>query len=191
MRSPVGAGNRLALTLIALVLLAAGVLGLALSVGAFGSGVPRSPLVPEPVSSFVNDTPWFWWAALAVCLLVALLGLRWLLSLLRPDRAPSLDLTGDSREGITTLHAGALTAAVEQEAQSIRGVSGASATLRAEGGYRLDLVVKLGDNADIADARTQLEQQLIPNLRQAVGQDLPVDIELRPGRRTAGRRQLL
>lgn len=191
MRSPVGAGNRLALTLIALVLLALGVWGLILSFGGLGSDVPGSPLVPDPVNTFVNDTPWFWWAALAVCLLLALLGLRWLLTLLRPDRAPSIDLTDDTREGNTTLHAGAVTAAVEQEASSIRGVTSASATLRGDGGYQLDLVVKLGENADIADARIQLEQQLVPNLRQAVGQELPVDIELRPSRRAAGRRQLL
>jgi len=191
MRSPVGAGNRLALALVGLLLLGAGVAGLVLSLGGFGPALAGSPLIPEGMSRFVNDTPWFWWAAAVACLLVALLGLRWLLSLLRPDRASSLDLTDDPADGLTILHPGALTTAVEQEARSIRGVSGASAHLRGDHGYALGLVVKLGENADIADARTQLEQQLVPHLRQAVGQDLPVDIELRPGRRTAGRRQLL
>jgi hypothetical protein len=190
MRSAVGAGNRLALTLVGLLLLAAGVAGLVLSFGGFGSGAAGSPLVPERLRSVVDDSSWFWWAALVACLLIALLGLRWLLSLLRPDRASGLDLTRDPREGITTVHAGALTAAIEQEASSIRGVVRASANLREDRGHELDLVVKLRDNADIADARTALEEQLVPHFRQAVGQELPVDIELRPGR-DGGRRQLL
>jgi hypothetical protein len=84
-----------------------------------------------------------------------------LLAQLHTDRIGRLDLTRDDREGRTVVHAGALTAAVEEEARSLRGVVGASARL-------------------VEDrART---------LRLAVDDpELPVDVELRPGRRSGSR----
>ena len=186
MSSRVDTVNRAVLTLWALLLLAAGGLGSALSFGAFGQA---PPVLPDTVRSFAAEQPWFWWVVAAVCLLLALLGLRWLLTQLHTDRVGRLDLTTDDRDGQTVVHAGALTDAVEAEVEALRGVSGASAHLRDQRGRRLSLAVDLTEYADIADVRNALEERVVGHARQAVDDPhLPVDIELRPGHsRSAGR----
>ena len=189
MSARVDTANRAVLTLWGLLLLAAGGLGLALGFGAFGQA---PPVLPEAVRSFAAGRPWFWWAVAAVCLLLALLGLRWLLAQLHTDRVGRLDLTADERDGLTVVHGGALTDAVEDEATALRGVSGASAHLRDSRGRHLSLTVDLGDHADIAEVRDALEGRVVGHARQAVDDpDLPVDIELRPDLARAAGRGLL
>lgn len=174
--------NRAGLTLIGLLLLAAGVGGLLLGTGVFGADLVTSPVLPDRVRTLAAEAPWFWWAVAAGCLLLAVLGARWLLTQLRTDRSGQMDLTADPTDGLTHLHAGALTTAVEEDATTVRGVTGASAHLLDRHGQRLQLVVDLADYADITDVRTGLEEQVVPHLRQALDTDLPVEIELRPGR---------
>jgi hypothetical protein len=187
MSSRVNAVNRTVTGLLGLVLLAAGGLGLAVSFGAFGNG--RQPLLPQAMRDYATNQPWFWWAVAAVCLLLALLGLRWLLAQLQTDRLSRLDLTTDERDGQTTVHTGAVTDAVEAEVKSLRGVAGASAHLLDRRGQRLTLAVDLADYADIAEIRQTLEDRIVGHARQAIDDpDLPVDIELRPSKtRSAGR----
>lgn len=182
--------NRGVLALLGLLLLGLGAAGLALSLGGFGGDLADSPVVPDAVRAFAAETPWFWWAVAGVCLLVALLALRWLLVQLRTSTVSRLDLTTDPRDGITTLHAGALTAAVEDAATAIRGVHRAGARLHDEHGDRLHLAVDLTEHADIADVRAELETRLVPDLRRAAGTDLPVDIDLHPGRARSSTRAL-
>lgn len=187
MSSRVNGVNRTVLTLLGLLLLAASGLGLALSFGAFGDG--DRPVLPQPMRDFAKDQPWFWWAVAAVCLLLALLGLRWLLAQLRTDRIGRLELTTDDREGLTTVHASALAEAIETEAESLRGVAGASAHVLDRGGRRVTLAVDLADYADISEIRQALEDRVVSDARQALDDPkLPVDIELRPGKtRSTGR----
>lgn len=186
MSSRVDATDRAVLALWGLLLLAAGGLGLALGSGVLGQ-VP--PVLPEALRSSTAEQPWSWWAIAAVCLLLSLLGLRWLLAQLHTDRVGGLDLTADERDGRTVLHGAALTDAVEAEARALRGVGGATAHLRDRRGRRLSLAVDLTDHADIAEVRDGLEGRVVVHAREAVDDpDLPVDIELRPGRaRSAGR----
>ena len=189
MSSRVDSANRAILTLWGLLMLAAGGLGLALGFGASGQA---PPVLPQAVRSFATEQAWFWWAVAAVCLLLALLGLRWLLAQLHTDRVRRLDLTADERDGLTVVHGGALTDAVEAEATALRGVSGASAHLSDNCGWRLSLTVDLSDHADIAEVRNALEGRVVGHARQAVDDpDLPVDIELRPDRVRAADRGLL
>ena len=188
MNSRVDAVNRAVLTFFGLLFLAAGGLGLALSFGVFGK---RLPVLPEAMREYAKDQGWFWWAVAAGCVVLAALGVRWLLAQLRTDRVARLDLTADERDGVTLLHAGALTSAVEDEAKALRGVTGASAHLRDVRGRRLSLTVELADYADIADLRNRLEGELVGRARQATDDPmLPVDIELRPGRARSGGRGL-
>ncbi|MCA0144003.1 alkaline shock response membrane anchor protein AmaP [Blastococcus sp. LR1] len=190
MSSRVNGVNRTILALLGLLLLAAGGLGLALGFGAFGDG--DQPVLPQPVRDFARNQPWFWWAVAAVCLLLALLGLRWLLAQLHTDRIGRLELTTDDRDGLTTVHTSALADAVEAEAESLRGVAGASAHVLDRGGRRVALAVDLTDYADIAEVRQALEDRLVSNMRQALDDpQLPVDIELRPSRTRSGGRGLL
>ena len=185
----VDTANRTVLTLLGLLLLGGGAVGLAASSGAFGD---PPPVLPVSARRFEDDQPWFWWAVAGAGLLIALLALRWLLAQLHTDRLSRLDLTRDDREGRTVVHAGALTDAVEDEATALRGVSGASAHLRDSRGRRLSLTVDLSDHADIAEVRDTLEGRVVSHARQAVDDpDLPVDIELRPDRVRAAGRDLL
>lgn len=181
----VDTANRTVLALLGLVLLGGGAVGLAASFGSFGD---PPPVLPGTARRFEDQQPWFWWAVAGVCLLVALLALRWLLAQLHTDRVTRLDLTRDDREGRTVVHAGALTAAVEEQAQSLRGVVGASARLVEARDRRLTVAVELADHADVAEVRRTLEDRVVAHARQAVDDpDLPVDIELRPGRRSGSR----
>lgn len=188
MSTRVNAANRTVLTVLGLFLLAAGVVGLIVSLGGYGAARSTGPVLPEQVRSFAAEQPWFWWAVAAGCGVVALLALRWLLAQLSTDRVGHLDLTEDDREGLTTLHAGAVTAAVEAEVRAVRGVSGASAHLRGQGRQRLALTVDLTDRADIAEVRRHLEEETVPHLRQALDDPaFGVEIELRPGARESTR----
>ena len=181
----VDTANRTVLTLLGLLLLGGGGVGLAASFGAFGD---PPPVLPAPARRFEDDQPWFWWALAGVCLLIALLALRWLLAQLRTDRLSRLDLTRDDREGRTVVHAGALTDAVEEEAKALRGVAGASARLLEDHARKLTVAVELADYADVAEVRRVIEDRVVAHARQAVDDpDLPVDVELRPGRRSGSR----
>jgi hypothetical protein len=189
MSARVNGVNRTLLGLLGLLLLAAGGLGLAVSFGALGDA--GTPVLPQAVRDFAEQ-PWFWWAVAGICLVLALLGLRWLLAQLQTDRVGRLDLTSDDRDGLTTVHAGALTDAVEAEAEGLRGVSGASAHLLDRGGGRLVLAVDLAEYADIAEIRQTLEDRVVAHARQAIDDpDLPVDIELRPGKARSAHRNVL
>ena len=180
----VNAINRTVLALIGLVLLAAGVGGLLLSFDMIANGTRQWPVVPDLVVQFANSTPWLPWAAAAAAVVVALLGLWWLLAQFRVDWPGQLDLTGDRPDGTTTLATGALTDAVEDDAASIRGVTGASASLRSQPTRRLELTVDLAAFADLGEVRRSLEQQTAARTRQVIDQpNLPIRIELRPTRR--------
>lgn len=173
--------NRVVLSLLGLLLMAAGVLGLALSAGFFGARRASEPVLPQEVSTFPNGRPWFWWTVAAALLLLAALALLWLLAELKTDRTTRLDRTTNARDGYTTLHASALTHAIEDDALGITGVTGASAKVYENRGQHVFLRVELAGSADIAEVRTRLEDDVVAHLREGVGDSrFPVTIELRP-----------
>jgi hypothetical protein len=175
------AANRVVLFLLGLLLAAAGGLGLALSVGAFGDARATSPVLPDNVRTFPATQPWFWWAMAGAALLIALLALMWLMAQLRTSRVARLDLTTDAREGYTTLNAGAVTQAVEEEIDAVPGVTRASARILHRPRRRLSLTVGMTDTVDIERLRTVLEEDVVAHVREAVDDPaLPVEIELRP-----------
>lgn len=174
--------NRIVLAVLGLLLLAAGGLGLALSVGTFGAWRATYPVLPEEVRTFPDERPWFWWAVAGALLLIAVLALLWLLTQLKTDRTTRLDRTTDARDGYTTLHAGALTKAVEDDASGIPGVTKASAHVHDHRRQELSLRVDLADSADIGAVRARLENAVVAHLREGVSDsNFPVSIELRPG----------
>jgi len=174
--------NRFVLALLGLLLLAVGGLGLARGAGVFGRRRAASPLFLERLQSMPDGRPWFWWAVAGALLLIAFLALWWLLNQLRMDRATTrLDQTTDARNGYTTLHAAALTRAVEDDAAGIPGVARASARLHDRRQQELSLRVELASSADIDVVRGRLEHQVVAHLREAVSDpNFPVNIELRP-----------
>jgi hypothetical protein len=183
--------NRIVLTLLGLLLIAAGCLGLALSLGAFGEWRTTYPVLPEEVRGFPDEQPWFWWAVAGVALLTALLALLWLMAQLRTDRVGRIDRTTDASEGYTTVHAGALTRAVEDETVGIAGVTSASAHVHDRPRLGLSLTVDMTDSVDIDTLRTRLEDDVVAHVREAVDDpQLPVEVELRPDVRRTPRRSV-
>ncbi|SDB84756.1 hypothetical protein SAMN05216410_0416 [Sanguibacter gelidistatuariae] len=186
MSSRVNAANRADLTVVGLILVAGGAVGLVASFGGFGSDTAADEIFPESLRDLAADSWWFWPALAVVSLLVALVGLKWLLLQMRTDHLGELDLTDDQRDGITTLDASAITRALSGEVEGLPGVVSASGRLRDRGGPRFDLVVDLTRRADVAEIRSQLETQVVPHLRQALDDPgLPVVIQLRPGQNTS------
>ena len=184
--------NRVVLTVLGLLLVAAGGLGLALSAGVFGAWRATYPVLHQEVSTFPDGRPWFWWAVAGGLLLIATLALLWLLTQLKTDRTTRLDRTTDARDGYTTLSASALTNAVEDETRGVTGVTGASANVHEHRGQHLFLRVELADSANIAEVRTRLEDKVVAHLREGVGDPhFPVTIELRPAASTTQHRSVI
>lgn len=181
MRSRVDTVNRVLLLLLGLLLVVAAGLGLALSLGVFGTTRAASPVFSGELRTYPDNNPWFWWAVAGAALLVAVLALLWLLAQIRTHRVSRLDRTTDAREGYTTLHAAALTGAIEDEVEDISGVTGASARLHDRPHLGLALVVDITDTVDIDKLRTHLEDVVVAHVRDVVDEpDFPVNIELRP-----------
>lgn len=187
MSARVNTANRTVLLLLAVLLLVAAAVGLAIGFGARVAGVtlPRSPdpvLSPKTMTA-ANDSPWFWWAVAAGCVVIALLAARWLLAQFATDRAGNLDLTENDREGTTTLTAGAVGDAVATEAKTCPGVEDASAHLRERPTRALVLTVDVAEYADLGTVRSQLETGAIAHARHAIDEpDLPVHVEFQPTR---------
>lgn len=182
--------NPLALLLIALVLIGAGGAALAASFGAFGSAAAESPVLPEPVQRFAAEqTVWLQLILLVVGLLLFLLALRWLLVQLRVERLGDVLLEADDRRGQTTMSPGALTSALEDEAQAVHGVTSAKAKLvHDEHHPDLHLVVDLGPRADLRQVRAAIENDVVRHARETLSRDqLPTLVQYRLARGTTQR----
>jgi len=180
MNSRIDRVNRTLLVLIGLSLLLAGVAALALGFGWFGSTVAHKPVIPDAFSTFIGNNLWYWWAVAALCVLIALLMLRWMIAQLHTSRLTHLHVEPDRRDGETVLQAGAIADAVEHEVEGFLGVSGASMRLLGTpSNHRHQLTVVLDERADIDAVRSRLSRQTVPNFRQALAFDDPqLDIRL-------------
>lgn len=173
--------NRFLLSFLGLLALAGGVVILLLSTRVFGDDQADQPVLRQSTRDFAGrNAGWFWTAIAIGCGLLALLALRWLLAQASTQRVSSLSLEPNRRTGHTRLSTGALGEAVEDEVERIRGVSRASARMLGKASdplLRLD--VKVGDDGDLGYIRNRLEEDTIPNARQAVGmQQMPVWVRL-------------
>ena len=178
--------NRSALAVIGLLLAVAGALGLVLSAGGFGARNADSAIVPDRLREVAQDSWWFWPAVLVLALVLAVLGWRWLIAQFHGDRRRHVDFTDNPREGTTTLDGPAVAHALADDVEDVPGVSGATVRLRGQHTPRVDLVVELTRRADVAEVRRRLESEVVPRLREAMDDPaLPVDIQLRPGKKTS------
>jgi hypothetical protein len=163
--------NRFLLTLLGLLLLTAGIVGLLFGFGAFGERRARERVLDPDVTDFVvRNADWFWPAVALACLLLALLALRWLFQQLRTDRIGSLDLTRDRARGETSIATGAVTDALVDQVERLPGVESANARLvRLSGRRQLLLHVRLADRADARAVRRSLAEGPLTELRQVLG----------------------
>ncbi len=174
--------NRLALTLFGLLVFLAGGASLVASVGGFGKTFSRHTLFANRVSAYIAmHGDWLWPAAAAVCLLIALVALRWIVALLlSTDRAGDFTVTGSNKQGTTIMHPAALTGAVTREIETYHGVHTAKA--RVLGDARdpsLVVTVTAAQSADLRALRDRIESEALSHARQALDKPhLPIQLDL-------------
>ena len=173
--------NHVGLTLLGLVLLAAGLLGLARGAGLFGRDAAADPLITDGMRRFAAGNGWFWPVVAAAAVVLALLGLTWLLAQARSERLPGLALEPDPSDGATRLSGRAVTSALEEEVAEYPGVRGVRASLLGTSARpRLHLSVAFGAGADLAALRRRIGEEAVPRLREALERDsLPAVVKLR------------
>jgi hypothetical protein len=174
--------NRSALTLLGLVLLAAGAGAMALSVGLFGTGRARKPLFANTVSIYVGaHGSWIWATAAVLAALVALVLLRWLAALLlSTDRAGDLDVrSDDDSRGKSLLKPAAVNKAVVAEIETYRGVTSAkSRTLGDNDEPQLAVTVTVDKAENLNSVRRRVEADAVAHVRQALDKpSLPVQLD--------------
>lgn len=179
--------NRSALVLLGALALAAGVLGLLVGAGVFGAVLRHRAVFDNLVGRFFSRAGgWAWPLVGLLGLLLAYVGLRWLLAQLRNDHAGELDLERDRKAGRTELASSAATSALTGELEGYRGVDSASARLIGDSrAPDLVLVVRLDERADLPTVRRRIETEGLARFRQALEMpDLHARLDLRPASST-------
>lgn len=183
--------NRSVLTLLAVILLAAGVAGALLSYGAFGASTAKKHLLDNSISDYIGrNSVWFWIAAAVLGLILAYIGVRWLFTLsFSTDRVNDLTVDNTKESGHTTLTSSALTRALVEEVESYHGVHSANARLIGDQDTpQLVLEATLEDTADLTKTRDRIQNEAVTHARQALDTpSMPAIVDLsitdKPGAR--------
>lgn len=173
MRDAVERLNGLVLTLLGVVLLAVGSYGLARGYGAFGDDAADEPVLAEAVRDLLSgEEEWFWPVAALVSVLLAYVGLRWLVAQLRSGHVSRLDVTEEPRLGTTFVRATSVADALASDVESYPGVRSAKARVL-RGGARpdVDLQVEVSEDAELADVSQRISSHALARLRQALEPD--------------------
>lgn len=162
--------NRTILTLLGLLLLGAGAYGLARGYDAFGERQAADPVLGDTLRDFVGrNDDWFWPVAAAVSLLVAWLGLRWLVAQVRAPTVSRLPVASDPERGSTELSAPGAAAALAGDIEEYAGVRAARARVVADGAEpAVEVMVEVHDDADVAVVRTRIEEHALPRFASAL-----------------------
>ncbi|HEV2760548.1 MAG TPA: hypothetical protein VGV86_13365 [Acidimicrobiales bacterium] len=180
--------NSTVLTLLALVLLAVGGYGLARGYGAFGDARAADPVLDDDVRDFVSrNADWFWPLAAVTSLLVAWLGLRWLLAQISTPTVSRLPVRADG-PGHTELIASGATGALARDIGEYPGVRSARARLVSDHpSPEVELTVDVHDDADVPAIRRRIEEHALARFRGALElQELRSQVHVRLAER-AGR----
>ena len=161
--------NSAVLTVLALALVALGGYGLARGYGAFGEARAGDPVLSGDVREFVSDnSDWFWPLAAVLSLLVAWLGLRWLLAQLSTPTVGHLPVRADGPGHTELLGAGA-TSALARDIEEYPGVRGAAARLVGDHPVpEIAVTVDVHDDADVAAVRRRIEEHALVRFRSAL-----------------------
>ena len=182
--------NRAVLSVLGIIMVVAGGVGLAYSLGAFGEDRSKDPLLSDQLRRFVRDNEqWFWIVVIVVCLILAALAVRWFLFQLRPQ--PSV---GDfsfplpEGEGKTSLSARAVIDALVADLSDQPGVHKAGARLRQQDPLVVDAWVDYDSASYVPAFRQSVQEHIVPRLRDALEiTDAVVNLELRLVSASTGR----
>ena len=180
--------NSTVLTLLALVLLAVGGYGLARGYGAFGDARAADPVLGDDVREFVSrNADWFWPLAAVISLLIAWLGLRWLLAQISTPTVSRLPVRADG-PGHTELVASGATTALARDIEDYSGVRSARARLVSDHpSPEVEVTVDVHDDADVPAIRRRIEEHALARFRSALElQELRSQVHMRLAER-AGR----
>ncbi len=161
--------NSTVLTLLALVLLAAGGYGLARGYGAFGDARAADPVLDDDVRDFVSrNADWFWPLAAVLALLTSWLGLRWLLAQISTTTVSRLPVRADG-PGRTELTASGATAALARDIEEYAGVRSARARMVSDHpSPEVEITVDVHDDADVPIIRRRIEEHALARFRRAL-----------------------
>lgn len=187
--------NRLLLTILGLLALAVGTLGLIAGFGGFGQRLAHRRLFDNTASHYIGrNGDWIWILAAIVALIILILPLRWLyLLLFRTDRADSVTVASPNTEqqvgGQTVLMSTALSDAVAAEINSYRGVGAARARVLSDpGDPHLVVTVAIERGADVAALRNRIDHEALAHARAALDRpELPVQLDITIAKTTASR----
>jgi hypothetical protein len=178
--------NRFALTLFGLLVLLIGAAGLAASVGAFGHSFSHRTLFANRVSIYVGHHSWIWYAAAAVCFVIALLALRWIVALvISTDRAGVIPIPVAMSDGTTVLQPAAIIGALTREVSTYHGVDNTHGRIIGDGAApELVLEVTARQGADLHALYQRIEAEAFAHARQALDKEsLPIKLDLDVSRR--------
>ncbi len=165
--------NTAVLTVLALLLLGAGAYGLARGYGAFGEVQAADPVLGDEVRDFVSrNGNWFWPVAAVASIVVAWLGLRWLLAQISQPSVSRLPVRADG-PGRTELLASGATAALARDIEEYSGVRSARARMIADHpSPEVEITVDVHDDADVPALRRRIEEHALPRFRSALELDV-------------------
>lgn len=161
--------NSTVMTLLALVLLAAGGYGLARGYGALGHARAADPVLGDDVRDFVSvNANWFWPLAAVTALLTSWLGLRWLLAQISTTTVYSLPVRADG-PGHTELAASGAARALAGDIEGYAGVRSARARVVSDHpSPEVEITVDVHDDADVPTIRRRIEDHALTRFRSAL-----------------------
>lgn len=161
--------NSSVLTILGLALVAAGAYGLTRGYGAFGERRADDPVLGDDVRDFVTrNGDWFWPLAAVLSLLLAWLGLRWLLAQLSTPTVSRLPVRADG-PGHTELTGAGATAALSRDIEEYPGVRSAHARLVGDDPVpEVSITVDVHDGADVPAVRRRIEEHALARFRSAL-----------------------
>jgi hypothetical protein len=174
------AGDRWLVMLVGLVLFAAGALVALLSYGVFGTGRASRPLLDPMIVDALRAAPdLFRGIAVAIGVLLVVVGLAWAAHAVRPEARPDLVLGTDPDTAIV-VSSNAAAEAVSGQATAIPGVLRARArTVGADDAPAVRVTLWLSDDADVRDVLARLDDEVLATARASLGIGrLPVAVRL-------------
>jgi hypothetical protein len=186
MRPPHGL-NRVILSLIGLVLVAAAVYGLIRGFNGFGSSRARQPLItPDGVDWLDRNHQWFWPVVAVVSAVVAIAALAWLLTQFH-SRPARLNWTVAQDGGTTTIAGEGVASAVHDDLVQLATVERANVRLIGDADEPgLDIRLWVHDDATLPAVLHEITATVTPRLCQALEIDhvpAAVAIDLMPANR--------